>query len=380
MKDILEGTRFGIKNGWLEVRSEEDSEAEDADGNTGVETARSRLLPINVDVAALLGALQDCTNGELGSYFPGTCGVGGRKFNGIVYITSTWPKQMTGLGTTAATSTFATLAPFNTAAGNTQLPMNLCSPNPQQVNDIIGTTPLSKCADIERTGGAFPNVVRVFNARHVRPATTTTYAGVSIKNDTLPQGLTIATNLPIIAQGDINVDTTPLDASALVTATDHFVPVLLAGDRFYRYSNAWRDEFANWQQKMKVHRAVRLGTRTTQFIEILAGWNPTPTHPLGGHDHSSDGFEDFPRYNECWTAPDPDDAAAVFRGSIVVAFASVFERAGANNADGHGGGGDYLSCFPPRNEGYDFHLEDPRNQPPGAPLIVAQSISSWRSQ
>ncbi len=383
VKHMLEATRFGIKNGWLEVRSEElNSEAEDSNGNTNTETKRSRLLPINVDVAALVGALQDCTNGELGSYFPGTCGAGGRKFNGVVYVTSTWPRQMDGMGSTTATSTFATLAPFNDGDpnGNQRHPMPLCSPQAGPVNDAAGE-PLLPCNGTNRSNGAFPNVVRVFNARHVNPESTTSYAGVSIKHGTLENGLTIATNLPIIAQGDVNVDTTPLDHPALITPGDYFVPVLLAGDRFYRYSNAWRDEFANWQQKMTVHRANRIGTRTTQYIEILAGWNPTPAKPgLSLHDHSSDGFEDFPRYNECWTAPDRDDAMAVYRGSIVVAFASVFERAGANNADGHGIGGDYLSCFPPRNEGYDFHLEDPRNQPPGAPLIVAQSISSWRSQ
>ena len=46
-------------------------------GASAVETARSRLLPINFDVAAFIGALKTCTNKELGSYFPGSCSGGG---------------------------------------------------------------------------------------------------------------------------------------------------------------------------------------------------------------------------------------------------------------------------------------------------------------
>ena len=59
---------------------------------------------------------------------------------------------------------------------------------------------------------------------------------------------------------------------------------------------------------------------------ILAGWNPTPATQLTGHVHSSDGFEDFPRYLECWGGANP----VHYAGSIVVGFASVYTRSGAN--------------------------------------------------
>ena len=385
LQHVLDGTRSGIKNGWLEVRSESDVVV--TGGPSATETKRSRMLPINFDVAALLGALQDCTDGELGSYFglPGACG-GDRTFNGIVYISATWPGSMDGLGDTFGTTDFAKLAPFHGqhASGtladhyaNASLPMPLCL-GTAAGTDVIETTAtrLERCTTITRSSAnaAFPNMVRVINARHISPKTAKTYAGVTIPADFLPQGLTIATNLPIVAVGDVNVDTTPIkNPNDVIPADDHFVPFLLAGDRFHRHSNAWDDAAANWVQLMD--KNTRNAEDTTQFLAILAGWNPTPSTPLTGHDHSSDGFEDFPRYNERWGAA--GKKATTF-GSIVVAFASVYERSGANNGDGAVGG--FTTSFPQRDEGFDFHLEDPTVQPPGTPQLVAQSVGFWQAR
>jgi hypothetical protein len=171
--------------------------------------------------------------------------------------------------------------------------------------------------------------------------------------------------------GNANVDTTPQRlAIDPLPANDHFVPFLVAGDRFYRFSRDWNDGLANWVQPMDAN--VRVGVETTQNNEILAGWNPTPSTPLSGHDHSSDGVEDFPRYLECWSG------TMRYSGSIVIGFASVLTRSGANN--GEGDARTSTACFPSRDEGYDFHLEDPRNQPPGAPQILAQSTTSWTAR
>ncbi|HEY1100432.1 MAG TPA: hypothetical protein VGF99_15945, partial [Myxococcota bacterium] len=372
LQDFLRGTQHGFKNGWLEARSEE-RDPVDSNGTSAPERGRSRTLSINFDIAGLTAALRNCVTGELGSYFPGTCSNSdARRFNGIVFISSTWPGSLNGFADTAAAHSFPVLAPFNEAAGNSTLPSSLCATQPSTLPS--GTTPAASqvCASVNRSTGAFPSVVRVFNGRHVSPKTSTTYAGVDIPAKFYPAGLSIVTNLPIIALGDVNVDTTPLDGPVALTGADHFVPVLIAGDRFHRHSVNWSDARANWQQPMGA--LTRDGHQTTQYIEILAGWNPTPSSPKAGHDHSSDGFEDFPRYNECWSGK------AIYRGSIVVAFSSVYERAGANNADGHPGGGGFLSCFPGRDEGFDFHLQDPLNQPPGAPMIVAQSVGFWRAQ
>lgn len=380
LADHLQGMRTGFKNGWIEARSE----STDPDVNEGAsaeEVARSRLLPLNFNVAAFLAALKDCTAHELGSYFPGSCGAGGRRFNGVVYVSATWPGSMDGLGTTALTSDHPRLWPAQRVdAGdgfhNAELPMPLCGSDPKPLKEASGGTlaQTRPCGSTSAVAGAsFVNFVRVYNAQHINPPTSHAYAGVTIAADALPGGLTIATNLPIAVLGDANVDTAPITRRGVLPSPDHFVPFLIAGDRFHRQSRAWNDFHANWRTPMKDNSTSRLAQTTTQHLEILAGWNPTPSRGLAGHDHSSDGFEDFPRYNERW---DCDGAAATanFFGSIIVAFASVYERTGANNDSGHGSNGRYTTCFPRRNEGFDFHLEEPINQPPGAPLILAQSV------
>jgi hypothetical protein len=408
LPQFLAGARSGFKDGWLETRSESlDAPPTGSDpGNSAVETKRSRMLPINFDVLAFIDALQTCAPGqsELGSYFPGTCtgNPSARTFNGVVYVASTWPGSMDGLGDTAAASTFAKLSPFhaeNNTDGNVVadpgLPMPLCFASASTPPTIRGaptplspTTPpalsttLTRCDQMGRatTNHSFPTMLRLFNARHIHPASSTTYPGTSIvvRADVLPRGLTIATNLPVVVMGNANVDTTPqrLRTDALPT-NDHFVPFLVAGDRFYRFSTNWQDERANWVQPMNAN--ARPAVPTKQFLEILAGWNPTPSTPLSGHDHSSDGFEDFPRYLECWGGANP----VTYAGSIVVGFASVYTRSGANNGDGNinvPAGFTFATCFPARDEGYDFHLENPVNQPPGAPQILAQSVGYFTAR
>jgi hypothetical protein len=381
LEEFLKGMRSGFKNGWIEARSEStDPDFPATQGASPEEVRRSRLLPLNFDVAAFIAALHDCSANELGSYFPGSCGGGaggGRRFNGIVYISATWPGSLDGLGTTAATHDFARLWPNQPAdvdngLHNRDLPFPLCGGSTQVIDGlpppVVQTTKPCTAAGIPVV-----NFVRVFNAQHINPPADRAYAGVTIPANALPGGLTVATNLPIAVLGHANLDTTPKTGRNHVPSPDHFVPFLIAGDRFHRQSVAWSDANANWRELMKDSASRRLAQTTTQHLEILAGWNPTPVRPLAGHDHSSDGFEDFPRYNERWSC-DGADAFANYFGSIVVAFASVYERTGANNDSDHGTNERYTTCFPHRNEGFDFHLEDPNNQPPGAPLILAQSV------
>lgn len=376
---LLNGTRAGFKDGWIEVRSESPSDPTTGNGQTADESNRSRMLPINFDVLAFQTALHTCGNNELGSYFQ-HCG--GRRFNGIVYIAVTWPGSLDGFGDTAATSDFAKLWPFHgMGSDGPQMddtpPMPLCvaqATGSFTVASVTGVT-LPRCNTMSRAASSnFPNIVRVFNARHISGNSSYTYGGVTFPADDMPGGLTIATNVSIVASGDVNVDTTPKKAALEpVNAADHFVPFLLSGDRFHRHSIVWDDTAANWGQLMNAN--PRVAENTTQFMEILAGWNPTPVAKPGGHDHSSDGFEDFPRYNEAWGN---NGKKSTTFGSIVVGFASVYERTGANNGDGSVGG--FTTAFPQREEGFDFHLEDPANQPPGTPQLLAQSIGFWQTR
>jgi hypothetical protein len=370
VEHFLTGVRSGFKNGWIEARSESDSPA----GASTVETNRSRILPLNFDVAAFIAALNDTSPGELGSHFSS-----GRMFNGVVYISATWPGSMDGLSAeyppsgTTTNNGFAVLWPSQpvdatgSEAGvyNAGLPMLLCGAS---AHPTSGSAPnIQPCA----SGAPFVNFVRVVNAKHLSPAGDTTYAEVTIPANALPNGLTIATNLPIAVVGDANVDTTP---KTLRSGTStRFVPFLVAGDRFHRHSKGWQDSNARWDTVTNFN--TRQAESTRQHLQILAGWNPTPSATLSGHDHSSDGVEDFPRYNENWNCSGVS-ATSTFYGSIVVGFASVYERTGANNEGGHTPStATFTTCFPTRVEGFDFNLEDPRLQPPGAPLILAQSVS-----
>ena len=305
---LINGTRSGFKSGWIEVRSKPSSATamslnkdqttptpKALNIGTGVtqnERDRSRILPINVDVAALQAALADCTRGELGSYFPGTCGGGrGREFNGIVYVTATWPGSLQGLGADKASSSFpldwpyqglktASLAPgapkattddpeqfidpieghvplyqdpnivHNELLQNKALPYPLCSNDgslsaeQRELNkekDKATQFIIPRCSKYGREAGqigAFPNAVRVINGAFINPKATVTTAGgsLSLKAGILPRGLTIATNLPMYVLGDVNIETTPKLTPTTTPTNDYFVPVLFAAARITRHS------------------------------------------------------------------------------------------------------------------------------------------------
>jgi hypothetical protein len=442
---LLNGTRSGFKDGWAEVRSKpssstpltlrnDDAGAALAAGTygTGVtrdERDRSRILPINLDVAALQAALADCTEGELGSYFPGTCnpGGGGRVFNGIVYVTATWPGSMRGFGDTAATSGFPDEAPYQgrqtppvtssspravTAHAiqpdplvgravyddnedgvggadrelqqNEALPYPLCSGDTtltadQKVFDKIQVTPavggrftIAACSLYGRTAGtigAFPQAVRLLNAAHVNPPAALTTAGgaITLPTGLLPRGLTIATNLPMYVVGDVNAGTTPMLSPGTVPTNDHFVPLLLAADRVTRHSNAWSDTTSRWGLPMAVFN--RVASTTRQQFEVFTGWVQSDKV----NAYHDDGIENFMRYNELWNGFD-----SFYFGAMVAGFASVYDTGGAN---GNGDGAARRHGFnaPRRIEGYDFHLDQVANQPPGAPQYNVQGIFLWEA-
>jgi len=217
--------------------------------------------------------------------------------------------------------------------------------------------------------GAFPSVVRVINAARVNPKTNVTTAGgaLTIQNGVLPKGLTIATNLPMYVLGDVNLDTTPKLAPNVTPANDYFVPVLLAADRITRHSNAWTDANARWGLPMAT--LVRTPTLTRHHFEVFSGWVQSDK-ANGYHD---DGIENFMKYNERW------NVEAHYAGSMVAGFASVYELAGSGS-NGHGNPGSYGFSAPTRVETYDFHLDLPENQPPGAPIYNVQGIFLWQAE
>jgi hypothetical protein len=422
---LLNGTRSGFKSGWLEVRGIPGGDSlallpdnngralsGRAEGITTAERDRSRLLPVNIDVAALQAALADCSGGELGSYFPKTCNnTGTREFNGVVYVTSTWPGALAGLGDTASSSGFASDWPHHgTSATNdanqppafnglSQYAVGGVAAGPEQQTNQALPYPLCGGAGVadrafDRGGGArfkipscanysnntstnaiaaYPNAVRIINAATINPVADRTFAGLTVKRGILPRGLTIASNLPVYVVGDVNIETTPQEAPGATPANDHFVPFLIAGDRIIRLSSAWDDKRSRWGAPVGVF--LRRATPTRHYFEAFAGWAITEAS-TGYHDL---GLENFMKYHEAWETTAGGEVTARFFGAMVVGFASVYEAAGTSGV-GDGTATKFQGFNAPhRDEGYDFHLDVPQRQPPGAPQYNVQGIFLWEA-
>jgi hypothetical protein len=105
---FLQATRSGIRSAWDEsgvTDGAADCGTVNRKATLGVTMTDGRgsplfnMLPLNFDVAAFQNALGDTTTGELGAVFASR----GRTFNGIVFVSATWPgsKDGYGLGGTA---------------------------------------------------------------------------------------------------------------------------------------------------------------------------------------------------------------------------------------------------------------------------------------
>jgi type II secretory pathway pseudopilin PulG len=318
-------------------------------------------FPINIDVAALQEALADTAPGELGSYFTTSA------FNGIIYVTSD-----SDLFVDRRASTFAVGSPSSPAK------VQQIDTNGPGLSDFIAQQPLPASPPL--TGLAWPpavqpinrpiiNAVRVYNARNLNtnsPISGAPTLSAAAQNQ-LPKGLTIASNLPLYALGDVN-------RSSELTST--WTPILLAGDVVHVLSNAWTDNYAGWNdrscsnegcigssEEMKKNdnraRALRDASETTYYLEIIGGTAETTSGTQSG------GVNNFLRFMEDWDGSIP----VHIRGSLVVGHYPVFSQhpwqcCSAYNA-------------PDRDFGYDTHLDDLNKQPPGAPIYDVQAVKGW---
>lgn len=390
----------------------------------------ANMLPMNFDVGAFSRALQNTGTGELGTHIDMST------FNGIVWIGSTWPGQSNGYAATDAatgppalwpdqgaqgdcdtTSTVngtnlthlqsrcrqpfhntgydgssavtavvrANNAPlFSAGANNTRyqmaLPYALCSDSAvsgaarnyitpggseasigaQSLNNSANTTSMNRVfevpdcaryrashADNERRVRAFANAVRVIN-------------GHSLED--FPLGLTIATNLPMVVLGDYNVTSTPANQPGVTYprcdtgASPCYTPALLAGDTITLQSSDWEDDEAPWNRPIGVNRGARRAGDTRYHFAALTGWL-----------ESDAGFRDELPYvlrpTEDWR-----DVRRNVRGSLVIGYNSAFgvrfRWDGANSTDN-----DRYKI-----NTYDYNLDVPSNQPPGAPELRVTAI------
>ncbi len=379
-KRLLHGTRSGIRNGMAQKKY----------GTSAADLPLSNHLPINFDVAAFQNALMDTSNHELGHYFPGTATGVGRRFNGIVWIGSTWPGQMAGRTSGPATTEPPPQGTIGGVAGGSQvaLPYALCSDagggagqlatQPfKNANDTDTGLNAPSCADYTSPTGplrnARPTSVRVYNARHLNIETAAspdrpdlTFTGTTnlpLINGIGQNGLTIATNITTYVMGDANLSSDPDIPSPLPDPPPHWVPFLVAGDVVHLLSNNWNDSNSTWNvEHQSADPDPRRATNTTYNFEMLSGWSiSTDSGDFSG------GLHNFPRFQESWSG-----VTATIRGSLVAGWYPVFTRwpwTCCNDID-------YRA--PNRDWGFDRHLESVLNQPPGAPLYDVQSTRRWK--
>jgi L-ascorbate metabolism protein UlaG (beta-lactamase superfamily) len=200
----------------------------------------------------------------------------------------------------------------------------------------------------------------------------------------LPRGLSIVSNLPVYVVGDVNITS---DAYANPNgAGHHWVPFLVGGDVVHPLSNAWDDRNARWalsngRQSIPVaggHR-LRRASVTRYYMEILSGWGMTVAAARSG------GIHNFPRALEHWgsgTAADcrgtggfDGGCPAIIHGSLVIGHNRVYTSWPFVDDDKAGG---HIGRSPPRRDwGFDPHLNNLANQPPGVPLFDVAAVRQW---
>lgn len=186
---------------------------------------------------------------------------------------------------------------------------------------------------------------------------------VRVKNgeELPPQGLTVATSLPLYVQGHYNVP-----ASAMgTTNTSLCKPAALLGDAITVLSADWLDSNAS-NSTSKVTQ--RVAVDTTVNAAILGGIVPTGNY--GGTKRYSGGVENFPRFLENWGGK-----VFTYNGSMVVMFESQFAT-NFWNSPGTGAANYYNA--PTRHWAFDTNFRDYSRLPPVTPQMLKTVRGRWQ--
>ena len=353
---LLNATRSGFRDGHAELTSFTNG------------ANRSRVLPVNFDVAAFQRALADTGAGELGD------ALSDRTFNGIVYVTSRWPGWDNGFPDGEAAQypdqgvnnggADVTVDLALTSAGqqNDRIPHTLCTQVSQQLAAVPTTMSSPLCGEESENG--HPNALRIYNARNVNFAGSGTPA---IAAGQVAEGLTIMTNLPFYVLGDANESSAARDPAANQTgAPAPWTPVAFGGDQAHLLSNNWDDANAPWGTSATTNIAGRCPVATTYNIAMLTGNTRSEN---GNYDG---GLINLPRFLEDWRGDvcSGGQIPAIFTGSFVIAHAPVYAkhvRAGPGDA----------YTRPIRDWAFDSHFDLINNQPPGTPVFDVGAIRRW---
>ncbi len=337
----------------------------------------SRIVPVNFDLDLFQKALLDKTPGSLGSYF-GKGNFMGRPFNGILFITTSWPGSDKGyLNGTAPDyyppagldlpASFANnkdpnqmpLTTLSTADQNTALPFQLCSSSLPATTPMDGTPTgaffkvpsCNKYGDTTNPANmtSYPNSIRFINGKNILPIN-------------FPNGLSLISNISVYVTGDMNIHSDPKDLSSQAGSAG-WMPFLVGGDQVTLLSNNWTDANGKWE--LSTGRITRPATTTTYNMAMITGWARSIT---------SQPLNSLPALNEDWSlAP----ATMTYNGSIMVGFYPVYYRHGRSysrwspNASYTAG---------PRFINFDEHYNNMANQPPGTPTYNISSVINWQSQ
>lgn len=189
--------------------------------------------------------------------------------------------------------------------------------------------------DDQRTHPSKLTAVRVVNGRYLPP-----------------DGLAIATRLPLYVQGDFNAP------NLATTNTANAKPAALIGDSITVLSTNWNDNNAG---KSLTQRAA---APTTVNAAFLAGI--VKSVKIGSNKYYSGGVENFPRFLEDW-----NNKAFTYNGSMVVLFESRFATNRWQPP------GNYYNA-PNRNWAFDINFLNPSKLPPMTPQFRKLVRGQWQ--
>lgn len=361
---------------------------------------RSHIEPVNFDVGHFQTALKNSQPGELGSYFT-QLGGGKTSFNGIVYVTTSWPGSDNGYNPEGAPTSWpilnegfytGTSPNYVDALGDTSqmyttsknmlrtLPYQLCSstggsgayPKPGDPYDQSAANSyhfvIPDCTNYGSAWFTYPNAIRIFNGTH-------------LDTSEFPTGLSIVSNMPVYLMGSYNLDS---KADQAASATP-WVPALIAGDQVTFLSDAWDDLNDPMKLSTSASKATyRTAVDTTYNVSVISGW---AMHKNFNTTVTNEALHSMPALMEDWGGQN-------FRmnGSVVIGYYPVFYRGGRYYFDNNTS---YTTCnvtgmtscssynyftYRAGNRliNYDKHLELIKNQPPGSPTFYTSSTQSWK--